>query len=193
MGFIERLREELERKRIEQTAIERNKVQRDIEEQQQKQHLHEASKRKWNEVVNESNKYVNQSNFPRLIRELASVVPGAKADGDTIPFHSVEEYYKYERSDEKYYPKGVQLKMQWDHEKKGFDNYDYMAYKYIEIKFYPNGNIRVEGGLFGSTNLSFEKWKGNPEAQEKALEKAFKNPARFSCNDPHQGFSYGPM
>jgi len=50
--------------------------------------------------------------------------------------------------------------------------------KRVEIKTGADGTINIQGGLFGSTTISKDKWQGKngQEALEKALGKAYKHP-----------------
>lgn len=52
------------------------------------------------------------------------------------------------------------------------------VYKIVDIDTTPDGVIKIQGGLFGSTTLPKSQWSGSNgrEVLEKALEKAYKHP-----------------
>lgn len=56
--------------------------------------------------------------------------------------------------------------------------------KVIFVMCSPDGTIRVEGGLFGSTNVPIDKWQGNRDLLERALERAYRHPRTVADSDP---------
>jgi hypothetical protein len=176
MGFIEELRRESEQNRLrEQTkkeaGLNKIKIQEERKNQQQLKQAREIEK-----IHLKSIEYVNKSDFPRLAKDLADVIHGNLCGPSN--FYRVSDYYKY--SDERAIPEGVELEVAWDYKSEEHNSFVTTQYKYVKIRFYPNGNIQVKGGLFGSTNLSLEQWHKHPDIQEGKLEKAFKSPGMQS-------------
>ncbi len=120
--------------------------------------------------------HANESNFPNLIRELRSVIPikDEKFYFEDKQIRKWDEIYAFIEDNGVSQVTGAQFTLGWDYRMKDAHH----THKKINVKFYPDGKIRVEGGLLGTTDLFINEWRDNLEVQEKALEKAFKHPGR---------------
>lgn len=115
------------------------------------------------------------SNFPRLIKELASVIEGMFVD---IPSSAWDGGVEGENQ--------LVVKIKWGNKKIPFrTKVGDREQNLIEIITNPEGTIQVKGRL--TITLLLNKWRGRADVQESALEQAYRNPGT------HTFFSSSPM
>ncbi len=95
--------------------------------------------------------------FPHLMKELAEVLNDQRAIHNSA---EIDKFYYY-------------VRLYWFKEGDG-------SFNMINVTAMADWTIKVEGNYWGSTTLKKNDWYGNKDIQEKALEKAFKNPNKNS-------------
>lgn len=150
MGFIENLGRELEEKRKKSEAERRRSTQR--------REARDAERLAVEKMKLESKEECfAASDFPRLVKELADLINGSTGVEDFSHTHVFLFWSDTDGAD-------------YNNEGECIRN------RRVEIRAMEDWTIKVIGGLFGSTTLKKSDWYGNVEAQEKALEKAYRHP-----------------
>lgn len=175
MGFIE----DLKRKRAAEEEMQREKEKKRFY-QDHAWLKEEETPRYDDKQYRTSVMHADKSNFPNLIRELRSVIPikNEKEYFEDKKIRKWDEIHVFIEGNDAGQVTGAEFTLGWDYQWDNQWNRQCYVHKRINVKFYPNGKIKVDGGWFGKTELLFDEWKDNLEIQEKALEKAFKHPGK---------------
>lgn len=172
MGFIENLRrkiadEKVQNERNQQFLVEQQKLKA-IEEEQKVQ----AERKRFAEDKRRSEEFMSQSYFPTLVSELTSLLERARVRN--IGSH----HYGDGADDWKASPPSSNIVLDWGSRVVRAGRYwGTWERKSLSIECFSDGTIQVRGRR--KQTLKLDKWKNNPGIQEKALEKAFLNPAKF--------------
>lgn len=178
MGFIEELRRKNNEQELLKT-LERKRKERENKEREESLRRSSAD----SEAIRvgrlaESNSYYISSNFPQMTRDLARLGGFLFTEMGTPNdryYNKDKDYVEIELSKNEFV--GIPGKN------------DTMKNSRIEVKFTHDGRIEVIGDSRGSSTLDLSQWKNNPDAQEKALEKAYKYPKTHLWED--RGTDYG--
>ncbi len=162
-----------ERSRIEEAERERQNAL--LAEKQA------AIRRYPEDLQSKARAYLYQSEFPRLLREIESVVDGYAFypfifdEKGEMRFEDIRGFTR--RGVSKYLVKGIPnafgIHLKW--------HYRDDIYRRIVVESDPNGDIVLHGKNKTKTHLN--EWMGNPDMQERMMEKCYQEPYEYEDAD----------
>ncbi|HBL52010.1 MAG: hypothetical protein A3D24_04570 [Candidatus Blackburnbacteria bacterium RIFCSPHIGHO2_02_FULL_39_13] len=177
MGFIERLKTELESK--EQEEFQRRQqyaaqLEADQEKQRQLAVQAEALHKQRHKAATD---FFQESHVENMLERLASVISGS-----VVGVINGDQYFQTD-------PDSKVIRIRWEAIKIGKDGgpdgisywatWDILKAKSFTVECDCGGTLHFKGGLFSGSRITVKEWRNNTNVLDSALEKAYSHPGTF--------------